>query len=128
MGQKEDSENTEQTISGSWIIETDDAVAEQQDGPHDGGGHTTGYSFFDSLQDMDFVFRKRALHPGSGIGYHQQEKDEVYYVLSGMGELTMNGNKSMVGPGTAILTRPGSFHGLRQTGDEDLVIFIVYRK
>jgi len=31
-----------------------------------------------------------------------------------------------VEPGTAILTRPGSSHGLKQTGDQDLVILISY--
>ncbi|TDI44706.1 MAG: cupin domain-containing protein [Acidobacteria bacterium] len=68
------------------------------------------------------------LHPGAAIGYHEQDRDEVYYVLSGTGELTMNGTKSVVGPGTSILTRTGSSHGLRQTGADDLVIVIVYSK
>ena len=29
-------------------------------------------------------------------------------------------------PGTAVLTRPGSSHSLKQTGTEDLVILIAY--
>jgi mannose-6-phosphate isomerase-like protein (cupin superfamily) len=111
-----------------YVIERDDQIAQKQNGPHDGGGTTTGYSFFSSVGAMDYVFRKRALHPGSGIGYHEQKKDEIYYVLSGKGELTMNGKKSIVGPGTAILTRSGSAHGLKQLGEEDLVIFIIYSK
>jgi mannose-6-phosphate isomerase-like protein (cupin superfamily) len=31
-----------------------------------------------------------------------------------------------IGPGTAVLTRPGSSHGLKQTGSEDLVVIIAY--
>ncbi len=31
-------------------------------------------------------------------------------------------------PGTAVLTRPGSSHGLKQVGDEDLVILIDYEQ
>ncbi|MFC6633342.1 cupin domain-containing protein [Microbulbifer taiwanensis] len=52
----------------------------------------------------------------------------MYYVISGTGDLTMNGVKSEVGPGTAILTRLGSSHGLRQTGSEGLVTSIVTGK
>ena len=48
---------------------------------------------------MPFYFRKRALHPGSGIEYHRQEQDEVYYVLSGTGEDTLDGqSESPSGP------------------------------
>jgi mannose-6-phosphate isomerase-like protein (cupin superfamily) len=38
----------------------------------------------------------------------------------------MNGSSFTVQAGDAILTRPGSSHGLRQTGKEDLVIIINY--
>ncbi len=31
-------------------------------------------------------------------------------------------------PGAAILTRPGSSHGLRQVGPDDLVIIIAYQQ
>ncbi len=32
------------------------------------------------------------------------------------------------GPGAAVLTRPGSSHGLKQIGNEDLVILINYEQ
>ena len=112
----------------SSIIEHDSAVATPQPGPHRGGGETTAYSFFERAPNLGFVFRKRALHPGAAIGYHRQEEDEVYYILSGRGELTLNGERSVVGPGTAILTRPGSSHGLRQVGSDDLVLIIAYQQ
>jgi mannose-6-phosphate isomerase-like protein (cupin superfamily) len=111
-----------------YLIETDSLVATRESGPHDGGGETTGYPFFAEATDLDLVFRKRALHPGAAIGYHRQHRDEIYYVLSGTGELTMNDTTSVVGPGTSILTRAGSSHGLKQLGEDDLVIFIVYSK
>jgi quercetin dioxygenase-like cupin family protein len=111
--------------SGS-IIEHDSLVAVRQPGPHRGGGETTAYPFFAKVRGLRLVFRKRALHPGSAIGYHQQKEDEIYYVLSGQGELTLDGTRHIIGPGTALLTRPGSSHGLRQVGREDLVILIAY--
>jgi mannose-6-phosphate isomerase-like protein (cupin superfamily) len=38
----------------------------------------------------------------------------------------LEGEVSEVGPGDAVLTRDGHAHALRQLGDEDLVILIVY--
>jgi lysophospholipase L1-like esterase len=108
------------------IIETDAEVVGEQPGPHRGGGETTGYNFFAGANDLAWNFRKRELHPGSAIGYHLHDKDEIYYVLSGQGDFTMNGEVTRVGPGTALLTRVGDSHGLRQVGDEDLVILIAY--
>jgi mannose-6-phosphate isomerase-like protein (cupin superfamily) len=40
--------------------------------------------------------------------------------------MTVDGRPFDVGPGDAILTRPGSSHGLKQTGSEDFVIMINY--
>jgi mannose-6-phosphate isomerase-like protein (cupin superfamily) len=111
---------------GGYIIERDADVAAEQAGPHKGGGKTVGYSFFAKAPKLNLVFRKRALKPGSGIGYHEQKEDEIYYVLSGRGVMTLDGKEHEVGPGTAILTRPGSSHGLKQVGSEDLVIMINY--
>jgi mannose-6-phosphate isomerase-like protein (cupin superfamily) len=115
-----------QKPKGGYIIQHDADIAKNEPGTHNGGGQTVGYSFFDKTPGMKFVFRKRALKPGSGIGYHEQKEDEVYYVLSGKGVMTLDDKPIDVGPGTAILTRPGSSHGLKQVGNEDLVILIAY--
>ena len=93
-----------------------------------GTGRSTGYIFFDKVPNLKFSFRKRVLHPGASIGHHLQETDEVYYVLSGSGKMTINGKEFPVRPGDAILTRAGSSHGLVQTGDGDLTIIISFQK
>ena len=108
------------------LVEHDSLVAVRESGPHAGGGETTAYPFFAEAPQLALVFRKRALHRGAAIGYHRQETDEVYYVLAGRGELTLDGVRREVAPGTAILTRSGSSHGLRQLGTEDLVIVVSY--
>jgi mannose-6-phosphate isomerase-like protein (cupin superfamily) len=113
-------------IKGGYVVQHDAEIAKKEPGTHNGGGKTIGYSFFDKTPNMKFVFRKRALQPGSGIGYHEQKEDEVYYVLSGKGVMTLDGKPVDVTPGTAILTRPGSSHGLKQAGNEDLVVLIAY--
>ena len=110
----------------SSLIEYDSLVARRESGPHNGGGPTTAYSFFDKQPGLPMVFRKRELHAGSAIGYPRNDEDEIYYVLSGQGELTLNGHRQLVGPGAAILTRAGDSHGLRQIGAQDLVIIITY--
>ena len=113
-------------MSGGYVLERDAEVAKEEPGTHKGGGMTVGYSFFSKVPNLKLVFRKRALKPGSAIGYHMQKEDEIYYVLSGRGEMTMDGKRFEVGPGDAILTRPGASHGLKQIGSEDLVIMINY--
>lgn len=111
---------------GGYAVEHDAEVARTEPGTHGGGGQTVGYSFFGKVPNLKLVFRKRALKPGSGIGLHEQKEDEIYYVLSGRGVMTLDGKTVEVSPGTAVLTRTGSSHSLKQVGDEDLVILINY--
>lgn len=113
---------------GGYVVQHDTEVAASEPGPHKGGGNTIGHSFFRNTPDLRLVFRKRVLKPGSGIGYHVQQEDEIYYVLSGRGVMTLDGKPVDIGPGTAVLTRTGSSHGLKQTGTEDLVIIINYEQ
>ena len=113
---------------GGYVLERDAEVSKTEPGTHSGGGETVGYSFFARTPGLRLVFRKRALKPGSGIGYHEQKEDEIYYVLSGRGVMTLDGKEVEVTPGTAVLTRPGSSHGLKQTGPDDLVIMINYEQ
>jgi mannose-6-phosphate isomerase-like protein (cupin superfamily) len=113
---------------GGFVLEKDRDVAKNEPGTHNGGGETIGYSIFGKTPNLKLVFRKRAFKPGSAIGYHLQREDEMYYVLSGRGTMTIDGKAFEVGPGDAVLTRPGSSHGLKQIGREDLVILINYEQ
>jgi mannose-6-phosphate isomerase-like protein (cupin superfamily) len=113
---------------GGYILERDAEVRLAEPGPHAGGGQTTAYSFFKKAPGLTLVFRKRAMKAGSAIGYHLQAEDEIYYILSGKGSMTIDGKNFDVGPGDAILTRTGSSHGLKQVGTEDLVLMINYEQ
>ena len=103
-------------------------IAIDQPGPHGGAGATTAYPFFRDAPALGFEFRKRVLHKGAGIGLHQHHKDEIYYVLSGRGIYELDGKTQEVRAGDAMLTRPGSTHAIRQDGDDDLVLLIMYGK
>ncbi|WP_231463925.1 cupin domain-containing protein [Pedobacter sp. Leaf132] len=117
-----------QTDTSKYILQNDIEVSKKEPGTHKGGGETIGYNFFADARNLKTAFRKRVLQPGSSIGYHLQKEDEIYYVLSGYGIMKMNGKTFNVKPGDAILTRPGSSHGIAPNADNDLVIMIVYEK
>ncbi len=118
----------EKRTGRGYVIERDSEVARAEPAPHKGPGRSTGFVFFDNVPDFKISFRKRVLHRGSAIGYHIQETDEVYYIVSGSGRMTINGEEFAVKPGDAILTRTGSSHGLVQEGRTDLTIIITYEK
>ena len=103
-------------------------IAAVQVGPHGGAGATTAYPFFRDAAALGFEFRKRVLHKGAGIGLHQHHKDEIYYVLSGRGTYVLDGKAYEVQAGDAMLTRTGSTHAIRQAGEEDLQLLIMYGK
>jgi mannose-6-phosphate isomerase-like protein (cupin superfamily) len=114
--------------TSKYILQNDVDLAKKEPGTHQGGGETIGFNFFDGVKNLKTVFKKRILKPGSSIGYHLQKEDEIYYVVSGSGKMRMNGETFPVKPGDAILTRPGSSHGIAPNADNDLVIMIVYEK
>ena len=118
----------QQTALTGYVLERDAEVAKNEPGPHDGGGPSTGYVFFEKAPNLKFSFRKRVLHKGSAIGYHLQKTDEVYYITGGRGVMTINGKPFEVHPGDAVLTRGGSSHGLVQKGEADLTIVITFQK
>jgi len=122
------SANAQQTDTTKYILQNDVDVVKEEPGTHNGGGKTIGFNFFGNAKNLKTAFRKRILKPGSSIGYHLQKEDEIYYVLSGNGKMQMNGKSFPVKPGDAILTRPGSSHGIAPNADNDLVILIVYEK
>jgi mannose-6-phosphate isomerase-like protein (cupin superfamily) len=120
--------NAQSTDTSKYILQNDVEVSKEESGTHDGGGKTIGFNFFADAKNLKTAFRKRILKPGSSIGYHLQKEDEIYYVLSGKGTMQMNGKTFAVKPGDAILTRPGSSHGIMPNADNDLTIMIVYEK
>lgn len=110
-----------------YILDHEKDIAKEDVGPHNGGGKSTAYPFFGKFKGNKVTFRKRILHPGSSIGYHPQGEQEIYYIISGNGEMQMNGKSFPVTAGDGILTLPGSSHGIKTAGNEDLTMLIVYQ-
>jgi mannose-6-phosphate isomerase-like protein (cupin superfamily) len=117
-----------QQQQNGYVLQHENDIAKNEPAPHNGGGGTTVYNFFSNAVNTKLVFRKRVLHAGAAIGYHLQKAEEIYYIMSGEGEMRMNNKTFEVHAGDAILTLPGSSHGLKQTGAQDLVVLINYEK
>ena len=52
--------------------------------------------------------------------------DEVYYVVSGRGELTVDDRRTEIGPDSAVFMHEGADVGIRQIGEADLVVIVAY--
>jgi mannose-6-phosphate isomerase-like protein (cupin superfamily) len=58
------------------------------------------------------------LSPGRQTQRHYHaSSEELYYLLAGEGELEVDGERSPVGPGDAILIPPGAWHEIRASQD-----------
>ena len=113
-------------VRNQFFVREDAAVAKVEPAPHDGGGDSTAYRYFDDVADARVIFRKRALHKGSAIGMHVLTHDEVYYVVSGRGRLRVDDRQVDLGPSTAVFMHEGADVGIWQDGDEELVLIVAY--
>jgi mannose-6-phosphate isomerase-like protein (cupin superfamily) len=113
-------------VRNRFFVRNDAEVARVETPPHQGAGQSTAYRYFDDVSDAKLIFRKRALHRGASIGMHALKHDEVYYVVSGAGEVRVDDRRVEVGPGAAIFMYEGADVGIWQKGEEDLVLIIAY--
>ena len=65
------------------------------------------------------------LTPGKKIEAHVDPMEEIYFVLSGTGEMGVDDEKRQVGPGDATWIPTGSSHSLLNDGEGDLIILVV---
>ena len=108
------------------VVDEKDVVRDEPP-PHGAIGMSTAYRISDAVpQPRRMEFRKRILHVGAAIGLHLIAHDEVYYVLSGRGEVTSDGKSRMLEPGMAAYPYEGAIVGIRQTGGEPLALIISY--
>ena len=71
-------------------------------------------------------FHDDVLAPGVSIGVHRHEDDEeYYYIVSGSGTMTLDGERFPVEAGDITAVYPGGEHGLENDGDEDLRIIVI---
>jgi mannose-6-phosphate isomerase-like protein (cupin superfamily) len=108
------------------VIDERDTVREEAP-PHGAIGMSTAYRISDHAPaPRAMEFRRRVLHKGAAIGEHPIDHDEVYYVLSGRGEVISDGKRAALGPGMTAYLYRGAVVGIWQKGAEPLSLVIAY--
>ena len=89
-------------------------------------GSAAGISVAGSLITADYAGTYGPLPPGTSIGKHRHGQDEeLYLVLEGEGLMELDGVEFPVRPGSVILNKPHGTHGLRNTSQAVLKLFVV---
>jgi mannose-6-phosphate isomerase-like protein (cupin superfamily) len=102
-------------------------VKREEPPPHGAIGMSTAYRISDAVPaPRSMEFRKRVLHRGAAIGLHPITHDEVYYVLSGEGDVTSDGTTQRLTSGMAAWLYKGAVVGIRQVGTRPLAIIVSY--
>lgn len=61
------------------------------------------------------------LAPGQSTQRHfHARSEEIYVVLAGRGEMELDGDRRLVGPGDAVLIPPGSRHRIEAVAESEL--------
>lgn len=110
----------------AMVVIDEAAVRRDEPTPHGAIGTSTAYRISDAVPGRTMEFRKRVLHPGAAIGLHPLAHDEVYYVLSGEGEVQSGAERRRLGPGMAAYLYDGATVGIRQLGKAPLVLIVSY--
>lgn len=67
-----------------------------------------------------------SIPPGGISGEHRHTRtEELYLIVSGRGEVLLNGVPHPVGAGSVALTGVGNVHGLRNTGPDELNWWVI---
>ena len=79
------------------------------------------------IQTKDFCLGYVVLEPHGGqVPWHNQEQEEVYFIVSGTGEMCLGGERQTVTTGQAAFIPSGVFHQLTNTGDTPLTMMYCY--
>ena len=74
----------------------------------------------------NFVVGQFRLKPGEEPHpIHQHPEEEIMIVTSGKGEISCDGKKTAVAPGSVMYTGPNAPHGIKNTGKDVLTFYFV---
>ena len=108
------------------VVVDERQVVKQEPPPHGSIGMSTAFRISDAVPNRTMEFRKRILHVGAAIAEHVIVHDEVYYVLSGEGEVFSDGKRAQLKSGMAAYLYSGANVGISQRGREPLILIIAY--
>lgn len=79
------------------------------------------------IQAANFSLGYVVLEPNGGqVPWHNQEQEEIYFVLDGRGEMCLGQERQVVESGQAVFIPPGIFHQLTNTGNTPLTMVYCY--
>ncbi|CAD0082625.1 unnamed protein product [Aureobasidium vineae] len=87
--------------------------------------HTLLSSDKTSSQDMSAGIASCPANTGY-LAHHRHTQSEIYYVISGKGEVTVDGKVHAVAGGSTVFIPGDAEHGIRNTGEQGLKWFYVF--
>ncbi|MCF8039559.1 MAG: cupin domain-containing protein [Desulfohalobiaceae bacterium] len=78
-------------------------------------------------RSQNMIFGLVTFSPGSDPGTHKHDhQEEIIYVISGTGKTVVGDQTHTLKPGVTVFTEPGVEHGVKNTGNEPLVLISVF--
>ncbi len=79
------------------------------------------------IQAANFAAGNVTLEPAGGqVPWHNQEQEEVYFIVEGEGEMCLGGERLPIKAGQAAYIPPGVFHQLTNTGPTPMRMIYIY--
>jgi mannose-6-phosphate isomerase-like protein (cupin superfamily) len=79
------------------------------------------------VQAKNFSMGNVTLEPKGGqVPWHNQEQEEVYFIVEGEGEMCLGEERKAVRTGQAVVIPSKVFHQLTNTGDKPMRMIYVY--
>ena len=79
------------------------------------------------IQARSFAMGFVTLEPRGGqVPWHNQDQEEVYFLLEGTAEMCLGEEKQTLHSGEAAFIPPGVFHQLTNVGDTPAIMIYVY--
>jgi mannose-6-phosphate isomerase-like protein (cupin superfamily) len=79
------------------------------------------------IQASSFAMGYVTLEPDGGqVPWHNQEQEEVYFVLEGTGEMCLGEERTPIRGGEAVYIPPGEYHQITNVGSAPLRMIYCY--
>jgi len=79
------------------------------------------------IQASNFAMGHVTLEPNGGqVPWHNQEQEEIYFIVEGAGEMCLGEEKTTVCAGQAVYIPPQVFHQLTNTGSSPMRMIYCY--
>jgi len=79
------------------------------------------------IQAKNFAMGYVTLEPRGGqVPWHNQEQEEVYFIVAGRGEMCLGAERREIRQGEAVYIPGSVFHQLTNTGDEPMSMIYCY--